>query len=169
VFKPLVSNHSEYCSYKSTQHTALMTGAYSWNLEKVFQFQFPESVCIIKSGWLIKLSCSSAHTQAKGRWYWWCCPSTAFRPLLVTSLISLLVYPFFRNHCTLLIKLEMGKMNNQERMTWKNCIFLCIHLLKIGSLASTTATSVKSVKSPLLKWISVFQTLSRLFQFAGNV
>ena len=29
----------------------------------------------------------------------------------------------------------MGKINNQERITWKNCIFLRIHLLKIGSFS----------------------------------
>ena len=35
-----------------------------------------------------------------------------------------------------------------------------------GVLASTTATAAKT---SLLKWISVFQTLSRLFQFTENV
>ena len=29
----------------------------------------------------------------------------------------------------------MGKINNQERITWKNCIYLRIHLLKIGSFS----------------------------------
>ena len=32
-------------------------------------------------------------------------------------------------------KLEMGKINNQQRISWKNCIFLRIHLLKIGSFS----------------------------------
>ena len=32
------------------------------------------------------------------------------RPLLVTSLITSLLYPFFHKHCTLLIPLKMGKI-----------------------------------------------------------
>ena len=84
----------------------------------------------------IELSCNSAHTQAQGRnWYdWWhynrVCPSERYtsRPLLVTSLMASLFYPFFLPSpvCTLQITLEMGKINNYY------CIFLRLYLTKMS-------------------------------------
>ena len=61
---------------KRTFHMRTYSRAYSWNLKKIFIFLFPESIFIIKSGWLINLShYIGVVARMKG----------TSRPLLVTS------------------------------------------------------------------------------------
>ena len=105
--------------------------ARSWNQEKVF-FQFPESICIIYN--VIRLTDKALlqfFTYTSTRMLilmqplWQNLPvwEVDISPFACNLLDLVTVLPFFCYHeCTLLITLEVGKINNQERMTWNNQI-----------------------------------------------
>ena len=73
-------------------HIRTYARAYSWNLENIY-FSFPESIFIIKSGWLINLS----HYILVSLPVW----RVDISPFACNLLDSVTVVPFSRKHYTL--------------------------------------------------------------------